>query len=405
MQGLVGRVGLRPGSSVQGRAGVCANPAGLPVRTLCANRSSATGRNRQQRTTICTMGGAAPATTAEDEANRKRWEESGSSQGSVDEWRWTLNWDDITDSITVGSCPRSPGDIDRIVDEAGCDAILCLQCNDCHSALQIDWPVLRERAVAQGVMMTRVSVRDFDHNDQALMLPEAVRMLYTLLSMGRRVYVHCTAGINRATLTVVGYLTFVKGMDLDSAERLVKTQRSQAHPYIDCWRTVRTRLLEGRKEEIKAVARRLATEKDSNGSGNQDNFDNWVAAEEQLIREQFDRQVEASLTLLDSITDFHAGQFATAATLLSHQSSALRRRGSQRNTAEGEDDAGSLPPAPEDCVLEGCVLALEMAQEATSKVEQLKSAMSEVARAAEDALGSTPAPLNGTNSNNGNGAY
>ena len=45
---------------------------------------------------------------------------------------------------------------------------------------------------------------------QALMLPEAVRMLYLLLSMGRRVYVHCTAGINRATLTVVGYLTFVQ---------------------------------------------------------------------------------------------------------------------------------------------------------------------------------------------------
>lgn len=25
-----------------------------------------------------------------------------------------------------------------------------------------------------------------------------------------QVYVHCTAGINRATLTVVGYLTFVQ---------------------------------------------------------------------------------------------------------------------------------------------------------------------------------------------------
>ena len=46
---------------------------------------------------------------------------------------------------------------------------------------------------------------------QALMLPEAVRMLYVLKhALGKRVYVHCTAGINRATLTVVGYLTFVQ---------------------------------------------------------------------------------------------------------------------------------------------------------------------------------------------------
>ena len=42
------------------------------------------------------------------------------------------------------------------------------------------------------------------------MLPEAVRLLHLLVSSGKHVYVHCTAGINRATLTTVGYLTFVK---------------------------------------------------------------------------------------------------------------------------------------------------------------------------------------------------
>ena len=51
---------------------------------------------------------------------------------------------------------------------------------------------------------------------QALMLPEAVRMLYLLIAAGKKVYVHCTAGINRATLTVVGYLTFVKVSHLES---------------------------------------------------------------------------------------------------------------------------------------------------------------------------------------------
>lgn len=32
--------------------------------------------------------------------------------------------------------------------------------------MQIDWPVIREQAIRRGVTMTRVSVRDFDHNDQ-----------------------------------------------------------------------------------------------------------------------------------------------------------------------------------------------------------------------------------------------
>lgn len=48
---------------------------------------------------------------------------------------------------------------------------------------------------------------------QANMLPEAVRVLAGHLMSGRRTYVHCTAGINRATLTVVGYLCMYKVRD------------------------------------------------------------------------------------------------------------------------------------------------------------------------------------------------
>ncbi len=105
--------------------------------------------------------------------------------------RWSLNWDTITSEIVVGSCPRSASDIDRMVDEAGINAIICLQvsCNylppvgiclswlfltngagmqsdACFEAMQIDWPVVRQQAIQRGVIMTRVAVRDFDHNDQ-----------------------------------------------------------------------------------------------------------------------------------------------------------------------------------------------------------------------------------------------
>lgn len=87
---------------------------------------------------------------------------------------------------------------------------MSVQSDLCLDALQIDYSALREHGLRQGIMMTRVPIRDFDHGDQTLMLPEAVRTLAILKDLQHKVYVHCTAGINRATLTVLGYLTFVK---------------------------------------------------------------------------------------------------------------------------------------------------------------------------------------------------
>ena len=106
-------------------------------------------------------------------------------------WEWTLNWDPIVYDKTareplyapsedelaaagciIGSCPRTPADVDRLVDEGGVEAIICLQCELCHGALQIDWEPIRARALERGVPIVRVSVRDFDRLDQAKMLPE-----------------------------------------------------------------------------------------------------------------------------------------------------------------------------------------------------------------------------------------
>ncbi|EEH57296.1 uncharacterized protein MICPUCDRAFT_58020 [Micromonas pusilla CCMP1545] len=152
-------------------------------------------------------------------------------------WEWTLNWDPVvfdasasppaaiespTDAqlasskLVIGSCPRSPADVDRLIDEGGVEAIICLQCTLCHGALEIDWEPIRRRALDRDVPIVRVAVRDFDRLDQAKMLPEMVRKLALFQAMGKRTYVHCTAGINRASLTVLGYLTFCKARPLAS---------------------------------------------------------------------------------------------------------------------------------------------------------------------------------------------
>ena len=121
------------------------------------------------------------------------------------------------------------------------------------------------------------------------------------MASGRRVYVHCTAGINRATLTVVGYLTFVRGWQLDHAVGHVKHRRPIANPYVDCWRTARQRLLEGRGEELKGISRHIYETRTRRGDHGGDSNNDWSAAESQLLREIFERRAEADLSVIRSL--------------------------------------------------------------------------------------------------------
>ncbi|KAK3247505.1 hypothetical protein CYMTET_42998 [Cymbomonas tetramitiformis] len=240
---------------------------------------------------------------SEEDAWKKRNEEAKEIGNNTDgEWRWTLNWDQVLEnpSVLVGSCPRSPEDVDRLVEEAGVEAIVCLQSDDCFQALGIDWEAIRLRALERGVIMSRVAVRDFDKNDQANMLPECVRALAGHVRAGRRTYVHCTAGINRASLTVVGYLTFVESRRLDEALHTVKSNRSQAHPYVESWKLCCQRLLEGRSEELIGRSRDIYKRRCENGSHG-DSKSDWENAELELIRDTFMRRLEADATTAGSL--------------------------------------------------------------------------------------------------------
>jgi hypothetical protein len=281
-------------------------------------------------------------------------------------WEWTLNWDPVvfdasasppaaiespTDAqlasskLVIGSCPRSPADVDRLIDEGGVEAIICLQCTLCHDALEIDWEPIRRRALDRDVPIVRVAVRDFDRLDQAKMLPEMVRKLALFQAMGKRTYVHCTAGINRASLTVLGYLTFCKarplasmtpvpvrprrrrerrslrtffpsrvcisppptpfdpqGMSYEDAHAIIRRSRPQANPYQVSWDIARSRLLAERLEDIY-----LYTQVD--GGGNSiDQKGDWIkrdveAAEIGVIRQIFERGVEADLGLVSALCE------------------------------------------------------------------------------------------------------
>lgn len=147
-------------------------------------------------------------------------------------WRWTLNWSEVRRGILVGSCPITPEDIDRIREDAGARALLSLQTDACRAAMGIDNGALAARAASRGLVVASAPMRDFDAKEQRKQLPGAVRRLTELLEQGHPTYVHCTAGINRGPLVVLGYLTFVEGMAVEDAMALIHRSRPEAAP---CW--------------------------------------------------------------------------------------------------------------------------------------------------------------------------
>ena len=226
--------------------------------------------------------------------------------------QWTLNWDPVLEAeagkhpgIIVGSCPRSAADMQRLVDEAGVSAVLSLQSDLCLEALEIDWEgLVRPAGAGLGVLMHRVGVRDFDRLDQAAMLPVAVRALAALCRAcdGRGpVYVHCTAGINRASLTVLGYLTFALGMSKDEALALIREQRPQANPYVVPWEQARARLLAGREQEV-FIKSTLDVESTQEEGGDWVARD-WGDAEAVVLCETFRRMAEADALLMRAAAD------------------------------------------------------------------------------------------------------
>ena len=165
-------------------------------------------------------------------------------------WSWPLDWDTIRHDLVIGSCPRGPADLDRLQTEAQISAVLSLQHDKCLRELAIDYPQLARHGRARGLLMERSPMRDFDPSDQRRRLPEAVRVLHGLLSQGHRVYLHCTAGINRSSLVAVAYLAWIEGQPLDEAMALLQGARPEVGPYWDAYEGCRQDLMARHAHQI-----------------------------------------------------------------------------------------------------------------------------------------------------------
>jgi atypical dual specificity phosphatase len=197
-------------------------------------------------------------------------------------WRWTLNWSEIRSDLLIGSCPMNLEDIERIVDETGVTAILSLQSDACRGAFAIDYGAHRAYGEAAGVAMINAPMLDFDPPDQRRKLPAAVRALTALLAGGRRVYVHCTAGINRSPLVVLGYLTFVETMEPGEALAYIREGRPDAEPSWEAFAAARADLVDTLRPFIHVRAYYLHEQHPEI-----DAAQNWLDAETDVIRQAF----------------------------------------------------------------------------------------------------------------------
>jgi hypothetical protein len=172
-----------------------------------------------------------------------------------------------------------PDDLQCIAERTGATALFSLQHDDCHAYWKIDYRELQQAGARLGLAMHRCPIRDFDIADMRRQLPQAIRQLARLQRDGHRTYVHCTAGLGRAPLTVLGYLTLVEGQNPEQAMQLILRGRPGAVPAWEAYHGCCEDLVAAHREAIE----RRAYELYQQGVHHDANAD-WHQARTEILR-------------------------------------------------------------------------------------------------------------------------
>lgn len=148
-----------------------------------------------------------------------------------------INFDMMFKNLFIGSCPKTPVDVDRLHNSLKVTSVLNLQTDDDFAQWGVNWPAVEARYVDTGIACTRFPILDWHEDDLRLRLDDAAHTLAELIALEHRVYVHCTAGIGRAPATVMAYLAWHAGYSLDDAIDYVASRR-KVQPYLEAIRDV-----------------------------------------------------------------------------------------------------------------------------------------------------------------------
>ena len=136
-----------------------------------------------------------------------------------------LKYGCIQPSIYVGSYPASFEDVEFLKIECKVSAILNLQTDTellWYKMQNIDWLTMERYYQACQIEVVRMPILDLNLIDMKNKLKPCAKVLEKLLCSSKKVYVHCTAGINRSPTVVMAYLHWYGGYELESAIKLVQ---------------------------------------------------------------------------------------------------------------------------------------------------------------------------------------
>jgi protein-tyrosine phosphatase len=110
--------------------------------------------------------------------------------------------------------------------------IVSLQSDEDLAVYEISFNKLLEACALAGIELRRIPIPDFDRSALSAHLPEAVEGLEDALAQREsRVYLHCTAGINRGPTVAAAFLIKNRGFSAGDAYDYVLNRR-HCSPYL-----------------------------------------------------------------------------------------------------------------------------------------------------------------------------
>jgi protein-tyrosine phosphatase len=136
----------------------------------------------------------------------------------------------LPDKLWIGRFIR-PEDV-RFLQQMGVTTVLSLQSDKDLEAFSIRIKKLFKAYDEAGVEMHRIATPDFDQNALMANLDRCVAELEAVLTpRWAKVYLHCTAGINRGPTVAAAFLIRSRGLSAQEAYEFV-TSRRHCSPYL-----------------------------------------------------------------------------------------------------------------------------------------------------------------------------
>lgn len=152
----------------------------------------------------------------------------------------TLAPDEIEPGLWLGRAPQSPEDFAALRD-LGVQDLVTLQTEDEARSGGVHPTVAFRLAAMMGLVLHRCPIVDFNAASLRNGARPAAETLAALRGRGRRVYVHCRAGINRSPTIVACYLALARGLSPADACAEVLRLHPEGMPEEDVVRLVAKR--------------------------------------------------------------------------------------------------------------------------------------------------------------------